>query len=501
MEYTTKVTYINAETLPYWEMSDEHNEAVLMRWAYLSDEEEEELKLADLKRQARVEYNRKRGMMMSQGLKRNHIAYRKLQYHLESTDNKYTDEQSECLLGYRRALGVCCQTSMFREYGPDTHEFIAAHTCKHKYCNVCNARRAKEVRKRYRAAFEKYPELLENYDFMHLTLTVPHTEEGGWMGKAWYGTELMATYNKMRKMKWWKEMVFAGEFGVESTKNGNGMHTHIHSMLLVHKTMGNRNELHRNILMAWNGLTAWDGAKRSVFLPKDCESILKSNSSLTMDDVMCLDPKGATLIGLETVYLKSLERQRGYTWNEAAGAWIKRVKLHRDGKEAFMNAVMECIKYHFEPSGMMPDGAADIDLLVELLPQIKGKPLYRKFGAFHGSVAKGAHPAGEMLNLNSDLTENMLEEAAMSAHDNVVHPDTGHVVTPDEYRYVILPLRHVFWNPDRNYRPKLYGENRRRYLTPGTTMAEALGQMLLHSIDNAGAVKRKAIQGQFNNIL
>lgn len=498
----TERTYIEAETVPIWEMDEAYWDDRVMNWPYLLEHEDEPFKLEVLRRQARVEYNRKRGMMMSKGLKRNRAAYRKLQYWLESTEKKLNTDELVALTSYRRALGVCCSVSMFREFDQHTHEFIAAHTCKHKYCNVCNARRAKEVRKRYRAAFRQYPELLANYDFMHLTLTVPHSADGGWLGKNWYGTELMQAYNKMRKRPWWKQMVYAGEFGVECTKNGNGLHIHIHSLLLVHKSIGNRNALHKRILLEWNKLTAWSGATRQEFTSEVMEKIGKSNSSLRDKDLAQLDPTGATMIGLETVYLSSKERQWGYIWNEAAGAYIKRVKLDRDGQDAFLGAIMECIKYHFEPSGLEPDGSADIELMVEILPAIKGKPLYRKFGAFHGSVEKGAHPAGELLNLNSDIDlEAILEEAALSAHDSVVHPVTGRACTPDDYRYVILPLRHVFFNPDDGWKPCLYGEERRRYLPVGMTLQDALMQMLIDSIDRSGAVKRLAEQSAFETIL
>lgn len=494
---------MDAETVPLHEMDEAYLEARdADDWIPLSEREEEELKLADMRRDARVEYNRKRGMMMSRGLKHNRAAYRKLQYFLESTPRQFSNDETEALLSYRRALGVCCSVSMFREFDEGTHEFIAAHTCKHKYCNVCNARRAKEVRKRYRAALRAHPELLRDYDFMHLTLTVPHSASGGWLGKNWYGTEIMTAYNKMRKCKWWKEQVFAGEFGVECTRNDNGLHIHIHSLLLVHKRMGNRNELHRNILHTWNRLTAWSGARRKMFMPGEVEAILKGNATLTMMDVMGLDPTGATMIGLETVYLRSTEKQRGYMWSEAAGAWIKRVKLARDGEESFMTAIMECIKYHFEPSGLQPDGSADLDLMIEILPAIKGKPLYRKFGAFHGSVENGAHPAGAMLNMNSGIDlEAILDEAALSAHQEVIHPVSGRHVTPDEYRYVILPLRHVFFNPDDGWKPRLYGEGRRKYLSFGMTLKDALQQMLLDSIDRSMMVKRKAEKGDFSTIL
>lgn len=480
------------QTVPLHEMTDEYIQEK-NREPFLSQADEEMLMLLDLKRRQRVENNRKRAFNMSRSVRQNQIAYFQLDSYLQEVDRDFTPEEQVVLTSYRRSIGSCCQLSLWREHEGNALEFIAAHTCKHKYCNVCNARRCKEIRKRYRLLFEKDPQLLENYDFMHLTLTVPHTE-AGWMGKNWYAETLMKKFNLMRKRSWWKNSVYAGEFGVETTKNQNGLHIHIHSLLLVRKAQGNRNELHRNVLIEWNKLTTWSGANRQKLDDKAKAAILKSNKTISELDVDMLNPQGATMIGLENVYLRSERKQRGYMWNESVGAWIKRVSYKRDGQDSFMNAIMECIKYHFEPSGMQANGTADIELMIEILPEMKGKPLYRKFGAFHAGT-KDAHEFASMLNYNSNLDdfEAIEEEIELNANSEVLHPETGEIVERDSYKYMVVPMNKVWFDASRDYKPRLSHRVKRRYIPDAFTMREALMEMLYLSIDRATSANRRGI--------
>jgi len=55
------------------------------------------------------------------------------------------------------------------------------------------------------------------------------------------------------------------------------------------------------------------------------------------------------------------------------------------GSEAMMKGVMETISYHFKPQ-MFRDSEhkMDIEAIVDMLPKVHGKVLYRKFGVLHG---------------------------------------------------------------------------------------------------------------------
>jgi hypothetical protein len=363
------------------------------------------------------------------------------------TENEISDEAISSLCEFRYKLNTCCNKALFREHlTSGAHTFIAAHTCKHKLCAVCNAQRAKNVRKMYRNFFETNPELLERYDFMHLTLTVPHGS-GEFRGERWYAPELMKEFNWMRKKAFWKRSVYAGEFGVEVTKNDNGLHIHIHSMLLVEKGQRNRNKLHRAIYLAWNKQTAGD----EDFLPLSDEqrtAARKGNSSITAKDLDKINANGSVLIGLESLYTKSDVPRPGFFKCSRTGGY-KRYVNAESNLESFMGGVMECLKYHFQPTAIEADGSLDFELVAEILPAIKGKPLYRKFGAFHAG-SKNAHPAASTLNMNH--TEDDTEEAAKDLLENgsetITDPITGEEQEREEYTYFITKLKHAHVQED-----------------------------------------------------
>lgn len=193
----------------------------------------------------------------------------------------------------------------------------------------------------------------------------------------------------MRKKPFWKKAVYAGEYTVEFTRNQNGLHIHIHALLLVKKAEQNRNQLYEDILLAWNRQTTWEEAPRKVFSETQKAAIAKAlkweNTNL-VDDL--LDPTGSTLCGLESLYVLKDGKKR---------------YVNPENEKEFMAGIMECLKYHFEPckvkkdketgeinlkQGAMnqPNGRFDIDLIIEVLPAIYGQRLYAKIGAFYGDA-------------------------------------------------------------------------------------------------------------------
>lgn len=411
--------------------------------------------------QKRTKYNRQRGLKISRKAKQKEIMYQQTNEYLVAKDLPV--HQLQFLTNLRYSISNCCHHTLFREFKDGTKEFIGSHTCKHRLCPVCNGQRSKKVRKMYRKFFEADPELMNRYDFMHLTLTVPHNGKG-WRGKEWYAKELMQEFNYMRKKPFWKSQVYAGEFGIEVTKNAQGLHIHVHALLLVYKARQNRNTLHRDILRAWNRQTQ-GSSNRKKLQDEEIQAIRKGNSLITDSEIRNLFSSGSTFIGLENLYLQSKEKKPGYHWCERSEAW-KRYVTSGEGQEIFMAGIMECIKYHFEPMAMKKDGQFDFDLICEILPAIKGKPLYRKFGAFHAST-KNAHPNARMLSLNfkeEDTITDIAEELEEYGRENITHPETGEIVPREDYRYFLTNLSKVYFDPEDNLKIKLSPGVRIRYL-------------------------------------
>ncbi|WP_425420896.1 protein rep [Phaeodactylibacter xiamenensis] len=365
--------------------------------------------------------------------------------------DELTAKQVEELFNLRCSLASCCQTALFRNHVKnDAKEFLAAYTCKHKCCPVCNANRSKKTRLKYIKFFEKNPDILRNYDFMHLTLTVPHSPEGGRF-EGFYSKELMQCYNQMRKRKFWKERVYAGMLSVEVTKNESGLHVHIHSLLLVRKKRQNRNELYREVLLAWNEITGSQVA--GLEISDEVRSSIKevNKGRITDQDIDQMDASGSTFIGLENLYIITKSGKKRY------------VKPKDEG--LFIAGIMECIKYHFQPIALKKDGTLDVELLTEILPAIKRQPLHKKFGAFH-SGTKNAHPDAKMLNVNNakEEDEEDLKEMLEETGSEIKNPVTGEPASREDYEYFSTSLSNVFVDRKNNNRIDVVRPDKVRYL-------------------------------------
>ena len=438
---------------------------------------------------SKVARNRKRCFRMAGGKKQAASFRDDINHWLFLNESKTTPEQLEHLLDYRLALSSCCHYSLFREHKSNgAKEFIGAHTCKHKLCPICNAQRSKNMRRKFISFFDKNPELLQQYDFMHLTLTVPHYSEGGRF-QGFYATELMKTFNKMRKRKFWKEQVYAGEFSVEVTRNDSGLHIHLHSLLLVYKDTQNRNRLHREILLNWNDVTR-EAGNRQKFTSEEVDAILKSNKLLKENEVKQMSPSGATFINLESVYISSKVKKKGYLYCKHSGIWKKYLKP-KDG-EVFMAGIMECLKYHFEPIALKDNGMLDVDLVVRILPAIKGQPLYRKFGAFH-SGTKNAHPDAKMLNINQSTAAEEAEELEQILEETgneIRNPETDEPAEREEYDYFLINLSRVYLDPENDYWINITDPRRKRYLARSVSATTLQAMKYMAEVGAMGAWKK-----------
>ncbi|MGI4862448.1 MAG: protein rep [Janthinobacterium lividum] len=426
----------------------------------------------------RVARNRKRSNRNS-SLKReaNRMALAAEAHRLAHVDT-LTEDAQDTLKHLTRRLGSCSCHSLYREHlaGDQPLEYIGSATCKHKVCPVCNSERSKRLRRKWLTYLTAHPELTTEYDLMHLTLTVPHTAVNGFRGEQFYVMALINIFKELRREWWWKEMVMGGEYGAEVTRNSNGLHFHIHSLVFVYKGLQNRNELHRHILLRWNMLTLDRTAQRHQFGPDELHAIGKGNKTLSPADLACLLPQGSTLVGLESLYTYS-DKKRGWSerWDEERKQW----KQYVNGKnlDSLMSGVMECLKYHFEPFSLRKHDSDeyDMDLLVDLLPKMKGKPLYQKFGAFRGV---------KELNINAPKTAagEAAELLADFAHEEIINPDTLQEAERDEYTYFIASTASVYHFPDTGLRPKIGKNAPRNYIHEARNMAQALRFMIDLSI-------------------
>lgn len=417
--------------------------------------------------------NGKRAQRMTAAKHANERLRDDISRYLAENWDEMSGDQLEALTDFRAKICTCGSTALLREHKANgAIEYIGADSCKHKACVRCNMIASKKARQRLWNFFQKNPDLIHAYDAMHLTATVPHYSEGGFYD-GFYGPLLVKTFNGIRKQKWWKAQVYAGMSSVEVTKNENGLHVHIHAFLLVEKGTQNRNKLAKDFLLAWNRNTA--GASNRTELDANTrEAIKRGNKLITDADIDQLIPSGATFIGLESLYVTSKTKRRGYHYCERSGFFKKYVNAK--DPEAYMSGVMECIKYHFEPLALKKDGGFDVALLAEILPKLKGLRLHGKFGAFH-SATKNAHPDAKMLNVNSSKQEDEedIKEMLDELGSEIKNPITGEPAQRDDYEYLLTNLANLWVLGDEDNRITIIRRDRVRYMSrfeaPNTLVA------------------------------
>ncbi len=282
----------------------------------------------------------------------------------------------------------CCGTSLLLHDRADYVEYVTGITCDHKLCAICNHNRKNLLRKKYILFFGENPTLYLDetdrqvktasqcvvkgepikYGLMGLTLTVPH-DSGKYKGEVFYYDALLSDFNYLRKMDFWKDNVYGGEFGVETTITANGLHIHIHSLLMTRDFYQNRNILHKLILFKWNHITINDGGKNKDWTDWRISKIMEGNKLISRQEILDnLSPAGATHISLETVYEKDLETGE---------------KIYNT-PQARTNGVLETISYHFKPNLFdMGDGHCDISMLVRAYRSLEGKRLYSRYGVLY----------------------------------------------------------------------------------------------------------------------
>jgi len=368
--------------------------------------------------------------------------------HLQSLEKKLWFSVSAGQTVYRRTLD-------------GEFSFMGSMDSGHKLDFATNSRRSKALRRKYSSYFKRNEEtgytgkkdgrsgplikkkLSQEYDFFHLVLTVPHSDQG-YKGKRFYAQEIMERFNVLRKEKTFCENVWGGEYSCEIVKSGeNGLHIHLHVLILLKKFEQNRNIFSRWLFKKWNSLTADQTNLKDELSEEEIEGIAKV-WKFSKSEIQKLKPNGALRIWFESLYVTSeVPKGRGWRLDKETGKYKK--YCNRNDMDQLIYGIMECLKYHFEPFVLEDDtGGFDMDMIAEILLNIYGKPLYRKFGKFHG--VKELNVNNKVLDLEAIQEE--LEEVAGEA----LHPLTGEVLGRDEYEYVCADPMYVFHQANNDNR-------------------------------------------------
>lgn len=366
-----------------------------------------------------------------------------------------------------RRLNTCGSHMIFRNM-LKTNEltFCGAKTCNHRMCSICNYLRSKLVRYKYITFFDKNPQLLKDNDAFHLVLTVPHDRDG-YQGEKFYAKIIKDKFARMRECKWFRKMVYGGFYALEITLNNeaSGLHIHIHAFLLVRKTQQNRNTLYKKILAYWNRAT-----KQGNDIPLSQEQMVFLNNVVQDKKLINkLKGNGATMIWLESLYVTSKKKKKGYKYDQRTGLWKKYVY---PGQNDFVRGVIECIKYHFEPTAIGNDGLFDLELLKIILPNLRYLRLYDKFGKL-SNATKDPHPDAYLLNISTKIeADDWIELSDGSIED----PETGTITTSRDYKYLLVGVEGIRVNDDEKI--TIPHSAIKRSFPPGTTLKDAFKELI-----------------------
>ena len=187
-------------------------------------------------------------------------------------------------------------------------------------------------------------------------------------------------------------------------------------------------------------------------------------------DIARLDTRGATLIGLETIYTldQSGNKIRGKELTEGM----------------IMAAILETVSYHFKPLALEDEGGLNYDIIAEIAVAIYKRPLYKKFGCWHGEKS---------LNLKSaNSTEGMLEDYADANYVVVdeetgitINEDTGEIIDGGYSAFYMVDCGSVFHIPELQYKIVFSSKARRRMkeIEAVTTM-QALEKMMEYCVSD-----------------
>jgi hypothetical protein len=409
---------------------------------------------------AKAKANQNRGVRNTRGRRdamglANALNARRQEDALDGVETPFRVQKlNDCLYG-------CCSQALYRKHRDNEAQYITANYCQQRLCPICNAERKRLLRRKWLSYIKRNDHLRRLYDFFHVTLTVEHSVDGR-NGKGFYLDELLAKFNELRRLQFWKDNVFGGEYAVEVTKRQNGLHIHIHVLALVRKYQNdeyftaktraekkavahkadryaagfipqNRNRFKFELLSNWSRITADKTATKGEFSEARKQGLAKSLAftenekfrlaypTLTIERALeQIDPRGSTLVGVNNLYYYDAE----------AGKRVYVGSGNSFDPDVFSRGIMECLKYHFEPFLLKDeDGAWNVDLIYNLAPHLYKRRLYGKFGGFYG-VSE--------LNLNdNETTVEEAERALAELADEVVHhPLTGELTT--DFSYVIM---------------------------------------------------------------
>lgn len=263
---------------------------------------------------------------------------------------KFSGTEYERLANFYYRLGL--NQSLYAEFdntlGLKQTQIISTRYSMHSLCPVWGYRKSQIIRKRYKNYFIDNPQLLKNYLPCHLVLTLRHKEDGFYLndkfiGKRFFARELIEQFAKFRSDNRvnWKKYVYGATYNTEIKKGKNGLHIHLHCLVLQHKNI-DYSEVEHFFKETWKNQT------------------------------------GATQVHYEPLY---------YYERKQESEEIEKVSFSDDWTiDQTTKSILECLKYNFKGDSLLKDDSTtdyDIEFIQEVLNNSYRLRLTSRMGAFY----------------------------------------------------------------------------------------------------------------------
>ena len=323
---------------------------------------------------------------------------------------------------------------------------------KNRFSPVWNYRKSRLIRSCYGRWIAENYEQLRKMTPVHLVLTVPHGVDG-FGGEEFYARKLVEMFRDLRRKKLWKDNIKGGEYCLEVTKNENGYHIHIHSLVFQSNTV-TVNQMRAWVRQAWGEMTGNDtgysGIHYETLYYRDKENKVKVDW-VTGVEVGTYDTEDIGSWGDDySAYVCYDDLQ------VVKSAWVspKRYINEHSTQEEWLFGVLECIKYHFKDDTAVITGTKqgrpvyDIDLIKNILNNTKSLRMYDRFGFLRKEDTLNF----SRLEKQSESVESEEEEEEGGAsvrtfEEKLIDPFTGEPAAPGSYKTVYFHLAFIHTAP------------------------------------------------------
>lgn len=379
---------------------------------------------SNLRHQSKISTKRKQGIKMAYQIK----AYLAEEYNIIlPKDKKQLDfmdinpvdlqDNQELINFYYKLKGTNLSLFAVHQHkGANFPQMLAHLYNKNRLDPTWNYRKSQIIRRIWTQFLGENP-IHKEFTPVHLTLTVPHPN-GKFQGERFYYKKLKELFWKFRKTDTWKECIWGGEYGVETTKGKHGLHIHFHCLVFQYKTE------HQTIKEAYTTKSGKKAYKKTLFSTQKPFNVHQARQKLKNKWKQIVDPLNEydhVQLRYETLYVHRKDdqgnrifenyhkfnpetqqwetaiRPRKYYIDEehlyyyAEGPHGQKMKfstnietnntLAKGQKSHLLEGIMECIKYHFKNDALtLKKGQYDIELIKTILNQTKGDRLYDRIG-------------------------------------------------------------------------------------------------------------------------